>query len=140
MAKVSEVMVGKKEETDKAIASQTETSTFDEADKQARHEAEPGKLLKAKLKVITVGGKKYEILNENRISARIFESIAARSAIIMNALDRAKRDSFDKETSGKETPAYKHNVILGPDELGHNLKASITVFSNGIVVQTLREI
>ncbi len=91
-------------------------------------------------KVVTIGDRKFEIMNENRLSARIFEAIAARSSTITEALDRARLESFNRDESETVKPTYKHTMLLGKDDEGHNLRANISVFPNSVVVQTLREI
>ncbi|RLI90243.1 MAG: hypothetical protein DRO89_06200 [Candidatus Altiarchaeales archaeon] len=92
----------------------------------------------SKGKVIRINDRDFEIIGENRFTARIFEAIAARSGIIMNALDEARIASFEKEKV--EKPVYKHTIFLGRDDEGHNLRAAIAVFPNSVVIQTLREI
>ena len=91
-------------------------------------------------KIITMRDRNYEIIGENRLTARVFEAIAARSGIIMDALDRARIASFDKSEDEKEMPSYKHTVLLGTDEEGKRLRAGIAVFKNSVVVQTLKEV
>lgn len=90
-------------------------------------------------KVIKIGGREFEIISENRFGARVFEAVAARSSIIMDALDQARAASFTKEEGEKERPMYKHTILLGKDDEGHNLRANIAVFPNSVVIQTLRE-
>lgn len=94
---------------------------------------------KKKKKFVTIKNRTYEILNEHRFSARIFEAILARGAIIMDSLDKARIQSFE-ETEKKRMPTYKHTILLGKDDKGNNLRATITVFENSVVIQTLREI
>jgi len=93
-----------------------------------------------KPKIIGIHNKAYEIIGENRFTARIFEAIIARGPIIMDALDKARIASFTKEKEETEKPVYKHTILLGKDDEGHNLRASVSVFSNSVVVQTLREV
>lgn len=90
-------------------------------------------------KVIRIGERDFEIIGENRFGARVFEAVAARSSIIIDALDRARLASFAKEEGEKEKPIYKHTILLGKDDEGHNLRANIAVFPNSVVIQTLRE-
>lgn len=92
----------------------------------------------SKGKVVRIHDRDFEVIGENRLTARIFEAIAARSGIIMSALDEARASSFGEGKPDK--PTYKHTVLLGKDGEGHNLRASITVFPNSVVVQTLKEI
>ncbi|OYT39114.1 MAG: hypothetical protein B6U86_05630 [Candidatus Altiarchaeales archaeon ex4484_43] len=89
-------------------------------------------------RVIRIHDRDFEIIGENRLTARIFEAIAARSGIIMNALDEARVASFGNEKV--EKPVYKHTILLGRDDEGHNLRAAIAVFPNSVVIQTLREV
>lgn len=93
---------------------------------------------KKEYKIVDIQNRAFEIIGENRFTARVFEAIAARSSTIMEALDKARMASL----SGKEVekPFYKHTILLGRDEEGRNLRASIAVFPNSVVVQTLREI
>lgn len=90
-------------------------------------------------KVIRIGEREFEIVSENRFGARVFEAVAARGSIVMNALDQARTASFTREEGEKEKPAYKHTILLGKDDEGHNLRANIAVFLNSVVIQTLRE-
>lgn len=90
-------------------------------------------------KVIKIGEREFEIISENRFRARVFEAVAARSSIIMDALDQARAASFAKEEGKKERPKYKHTILLGKDDEGHNLRANIAVFPNSVVIQTLKE-
>jgi hypothetical protein len=100
-----------------------------------------GEKNKKNKKLVRIKNREFEILGENRFSARIFEAILARGAIIMDSLDKARIQSFEKGKSsrGGERPVYKHTILLGRDDEGHNLRASIAVFENSVVVQTLRE-
>jgi len=91
-------------------------------------------------KTVKFGDREFELLSENRISERVFEAIAARSSAIMQALDEARRLAFERKEGLKERPAYKHTILLGKDEDGKNLRATIAVFNNGVIVQTFREI
>lgn len=93
-----------------------------------------------KPKVIGIRDRTYEVIGENRFTARVFEAILARGAIIMDALDKARIGSFTKEKGEPEKPVYKHTILLGKDDEGRNLRASVSVFSNSVVVQTLREV
>jgi len=109
--------------------------------KKKKEEKEKG--CKSGVRIIRIYNREYEILNENRFSARIFEAILARGAIIMDALDKAKIRGFERGKMSKpvkERPIYKHTILLGKDDNGHNLRASISVFENSVIVQTLREI
>ncbi|MEM4347846.1 MAG: hypothetical protein QW802_04605 [Candidatus Altiarchaeota archaeon] len=96
------------------------------------------KKLKEK-KVVEIHKKEYEVLSVNRFSTRIFEAIIARGPVIMDALDKAKLKSFEKGKEESKKPIYKHTILLGKDDNGHNLRATISVFENSVVVQTLRE-
>jgi len=94
-----------------------------------------------KRKIVTISGRKFEVLNESRISARVFEALAARSSSILEAMDRARLESLDKEGEFKPSPpAYKHTIFLGSDENGKMLRASISAFANQVIIQTLREV
>lgn len=100
--------------------------------------AKKEKSKKNKARVIGIHDRTFEIIGENRFTARVFEAIAARSSTIVEALDKAKMASFSGEETDK--PFYKHTILLGRDEEGRNLRASIAVFPNSVVVQTLREV
>lgn len=91
-------------------------------------------------KTVKFGDREFELMGENRFSERIFEAIAARSSAIMDALDEARKEAFERKEGLKERPAYKHTILLGKDEEGKNLRATIAVFNNSVVVQTFREI
>lgn len=91
-------------------------------------------------KTIRFGDREFELLDENRFSERVFEAVAARSSAIVNALDEARRRAFERKEGLKERPSYKHTILLGKDEAGRNLRATIAVFNNSVVVQSFREI
>jgi hypothetical protein len=92
------------------------------------------------VKTVKFGGREFELLDENRFSERVFEAVAARGSAIMNALDDARRAAFERREGLKEKPAYKHTILLGKDDGGRNLRATIAVFNNSVVVQSFREI
>ena len=91
------------------------------------------------MKEIKIGNKKYDVIGENKLTARIFEAITARSSTIADALDRAWRENYRKKEGEKVMPTYKHTIYLGKDDKGKNLRAGVAVFQNSVVVQTLRE-
>jgi len=91
------------------------------------------------MKQVTIGSKEYDVIGENKLTTRIFEAVVARSSTIAEALDKAWRDGFNRKEGEKTKPAYRHTVYLGSDDNGKNLRAGIAVFSNSVVVQTLRE-
>lgn len=91
------------------------------------------------MKEITIGTKEYDVIGENKFTARIFEAVTARSSTIAEALDKAWRENYNKKEGEKSRPTYKHTVYLGKDDNGKNLRAGIAVFNNSVVVQTLKE-
>jgi hypothetical protein len=91
-------------------------------------------------KTVKFGDREFELLTENRLSERVFEAIAARSSAIMQALDEARKEAYERREGLKERPSYKHTILLGKDEDGRNLRATIAVFNNSVVLQTFREI
>lgn len=91
------------------------------------------------MKEITIGKKEYEVIGENKLTARIFEAVTTRSSAIAEAMDRAWRESYGRKEGEKVKPTYKHTIYLGRDDNGKNLRAGIAVFNNSVVVQTLRE-
>jgi hypothetical protein len=97
-----------------------------------------GKKTSPRGKVVRIHDRDFEIIGENRLTARVFEAIAARGGIIMDALDEARIASFGEEKV--EKPVYKHTILLGKDDEGHKLRAAIAVFPNSVIVQTLKEI
>ncbi|RLI92655.1 MAG: hypothetical protein DRO95_01800 [Candidatus Altiarchaeales archaeon] len=99
--------------------------------------AKKQKRSKGQTKIIDIQDRSFEVIGENRFTTRVFEAIAARSSTIMEALDKARMASLSGEEI--EKPFYKHTILLGRDEEGRNLRASIAVFPNSVVVQTLRE-
>jgi len=91
------------------------------------------------MKNVTIGKTEYEVIGENKLTARIFEAVTARSSLIAEALDKAWRQSYDKKEGEKTKPTYKHTIYLGKDDNGKNLRAGVAVFPNSVVVQTMRE-
>lgn len=91
------------------------------------------------MKEVKIGGKEYDVIGENKLTARIFEAVTARGSTIAEALDKAWKDNYSKKEGDKVKPTYKHFVYLGKDDNGKNLRAGIAVFNNSVVVQTLRE-
>ena len=87
-------------------------------------------------KEVTIGKTKYEVMNESRLTARVFEAVAARSSLIADALDNVAIEARGAEPM---KPAYKHTVFLGKSDDGRALRAGIAVFPNSVVIQTLRE-
>ncbi|MFH1125619.1 MAG: hypothetical protein V1703_00705 [Candidatus Altiarchaeota archaeon] len=91
------------------------------------------------MKEVTIGNKEYDVIGENKLTARIFEAVTARSSTIADALDRAWRENYGRKEGEKSKPTYKHTIYLGRDDNGKNLRAGIAVFNNSVVVQTLKE-
>lgn len=144
LAKVTDVMQGKKEEVEKALMGEKEGESKKAAESKPKEspaptEKKPDTSEPEHGRVVAIGERRFEILSEYRINPSVFEALSARSAIVMNALDRARRDAYDREKQEREKPTYKHTIFLGQDDAGRNLRASISVFSNGVVVQTMRE-
>ncbi len=140
MAKVTDVMQGKKEEVEHALMGATQPEKKPASQKKAEGEKATKNAASAEesRRVVSIGERQFEVLTEYRINATVFEALAARSAIVMNAIDRARRDAYDRDREEREKPAYKHTILMGQDDVSHNLRASISVFANGVVVQTLR--
>lgn len=90
-------------------------------------------------KTIKVGKKEYEVIGSNKVTARIFEALVARASLITDALDKA-RWKDNRTEDNKLKPSYKHTILLGRDDNKKDLRASVAVFPNSVVVQTLREI
>ena len=91
------------------------------------------------MKEVKIGEKEYDVIGENKLTARVFEAVTARSSTIADAMDKAWRESYKKKEGEKSKPTYMHTVYLGKDDNGKNLRAGIAVFNNSLVVQTLRE-
>jgi len=91
------------------------------------------------MKDVKIGTKEYDIIGENKLTARIFEAVTARSSTITEALDQAWQESYRKKPGERPKPTYRHTVYLGRDDNGKGLRAGIAVFNNSVVVQTLRE-
>ncbi|VVB55027.1 Uncharacterised protein [uncultured archaeon] len=93
-------------------------------------------MTKTESKTVTIGKTKYDLMNESRMSARVFEAVAARASLITAALDNV---ALEKRGAEGVKPAYKHTVFLGKSEDGRNLRAGVAVFPNSVVIQTLKE-
>ncbi|MDD5111198.1 MAG: hypothetical protein PHG85_01475 [Candidatus Altiarchaeota archaeon] len=91
------------------------------------------------MKEIKIGNKEYDVIGENKLTARIFEAVVARSSTIADGLDRAWKENYKRKEGETPKPTYKHTIYLGRDDNGKNLRAGIAVFNNSVVVQTLKE-